>query len=82
MRERIEDLGRLAVLLDVVYDDPVWDLYHGRKKDFVEHFSGLSEESKEELLHNFIYGLESVKEKISGCSIIAYGRDELNEPIE
>ena len=34
MRERVEDLGRIVVLVDWTLNLDVWELYHGRKKDF------------------------------------------------
>lgn len=79
MRERVEDLGRISVMVDQVLNLDVWDLYHGRKKDFEEFFDSLDEERRSELLHNLIYGLDDVKEKLYEVSSIAEGTDRLNE---
>ena len=79
MRQRIEDLGRLAVLLDKALNLPVWELFHGRNKDFVEYFEGLEPEKKWDLLHDFIYGLDHLKDELNECLSIANGWDMLNE---
>ncbi len=82
MRERVEDLGRISVMIDVLLDAETWDLYGGRNKDFVEYFSGLEEERRDDLLHNLIYGLSNIKDKLYEIANIADGRDSLNEPSE
>jgi hypothetical protein len=80
MRERIEDLGRIAVLTDIILDLDFWDTYHGRNKDFVDHFRTLSEGMQDDLLHNLIYGIDGLKDKILNINSIAEGIDRLNEP--
>ena len=79
MRKRIEDLGRICVMIDDILDLDVWDLYSGRKKDFTEYFEDLCEQDRDDLLHNLIYGLEGVKDKLYKVSEIAEGTDRLNE---
>lgn len=77
---RLEDLGRIAVFSRNVLDLAVWDLYQGRKKDFVDYVETLEEEAKYDLLHALIYGLEEVKEGVCEICLIAEGLDRLNEP--
>jgi len=79
-RLRCEDLGRLAVLLERILELPIWELYHGRNKDFVEYFDSLDKEKQWDLLHDFIYGIDNVKDKILDCRSIALGTDDLNDP--
>jgi hypothetical protein len=79
MRERVEDLGRITVMVDQLLSLDVWDLYHGRKKDFEEFFRSLDEERQDDLLHKLIYGLDDVREKLCEISCIAEGTDRLNE---
>ena len=79
MRERVEDLGRIAVMVDQILSLDVWDIYHGRKKDFGVFFRELDEEKQSDLLHNLIHGLDGVKEKLYEVSSIAEGTDRLNE---
>ena len=81
-RERVEDLGRISVMIDVLLDAETWDLYGGRNKDFVDYFSNLEEATKDDLLHKLIYGLSNIKDKLYEIANIADGRDSLNEPPE
>jgi hypothetical protein len=80
MRERIEDLGRISVMIDVLLEAETWDLYGGRNKDFLDYFSELEEEKKDDLLHKLIYGLSNIKDKLYEISVIADGMDPLNDP--
>ena len=79
MRERVEDLGRICVLSDAILNLDVWDLFKGRNKDFVDEFRVMTDDDQDTLLHNFIYGLDSLKDKIEEISSIAEGNDRLNE---
>lgn len=69
-------------MVDEILDSEIWDIYPGRRKDFVDAFREMKEESQDELLHNFIYGLEGIKEKLYKISSVAEGTDRLNEPAE
>lgn len=80
MRERVEDLGRIAVMVDQILNLEIWDVYHGRRKDFIDIFRGLDEEKQDDLLHRLIYGLDGLKDKLQDISSIAEGTDRLNEP--
>lgn len=86
MRHRVEDLGRLAILLDHIVNQEVLDglfgLYNGRNKDFVEWFHSQSKEAQERLLHPLPYALETLKEKLYECIVIAEGLDDLNNLYE
>lgn len=81
MRERVEDLGRLAVMLRNLLDHRLFeeDFAPRRSKDYSEWFSQLSEDKKDDILHEWVYGLDTVKEKISEMLDIAEGTDPLNE---
>ena len=52
MRQRIEDLGRLAVLLKHLLDHQLFnkEFLPGRPKDYDEWFERLSEDKKDEVL--------------------------------
>lgn len=80
MRERVEDLGRIAVMMQEILDREFWDVYMGRNKDFVDYVNSIDAEKRDDLFHDFIYGLNSVKEKLGEICIIAEGFDRLNEP--
>lgn len=79
MRSRLEDLGRIAVLTDNILDMDLWEVYLGRNKDFVDYFGELADEKKDDLLHNLIYGIDRLKDKIYEINSIASGTDSLNE---
>lgn len=82
MRERVEDLGRISVMIDELLKRDIWDLYQGRNKDFADIFRTLHEEKQDDMLHNLIYGISDLKEKLYEISSIAEGTDRLNEPFE
>lgn len=81
MRERVEDLGRISVMIDMMLEAELWDIYAGRNKDFTDYFGGLDQEKQDDLLHNLIYGLSHVKDKLYEVASIADGRDSLNESL-
>jgi len=79
MRERVEDLGKISVLLDAILDHEIWDNRASiacRNKDFAEVFKTLDEETQEEFLHNLVYQLEELRDKIHECREIAYGEED------
>jgi len=78
-RERVEDLGRIAVMIDSLMEHEIWEVYMGRKKDFEEFFHNLDEEKQDNLLRSIIYGLETICEKLCEINSIAEGTDRLNE---
>jgi len=81
MRERIEDLGRLAVLLRNLLDHRIFesDFVPGRRKDYGEWFAQLSEDKKDDVLHEWVYGIDDIKDKLYEMLDIAEGTDPLNE---
>jgi len=81
MRQRIEDLGRLSILLRVLLDHDLFDkdLLPNRSKDYSAWFSHMSEEKKDEMIHSWIYGIEDIREQIHLMLEIADGEDHLNE---
>lgn len=77
-RERVEDLGRLLVLLDNLAEHQVFDNIPMGAKRFQEWFFSRSEQEKGDIIHSIGYGLQSLKEGILGCWEIAVGDDDLN----
>lgn len=78
MRHRIEDLGRLLILLEAIandsfFDDPI------RAKDFTEWFDARTPTEKEDVLHSLAYGKQRVHEQLAECILIARGQDDLQE---
>lgn len=81
-RERIEDLGRLAVHLDIILEKDVFNEIGCRAKDFAERFYEKDKESQEDLLRTLAYDLVDIKSELCDCRCIARGEDDLNEPAE
>lgn len=81
MRQRVEDLGRLAVMLRNLLDHKLFDRdsLPCRSKDYWEWFSQLSEDRKSEVLYSWVYGIESISESLCEMLDIAEGTDPLNE---
>ena len=82
MRERVEDLGRLAVLLDNLLEHKLFDESNlpRRCKDCHEWWEAMSEDKRDDALHSIIYGIDDVKDKICEAISIARGQDYLNDP--
>jgi hypothetical protein len=78
-RERLEDLGRIRVLLEKLSEHEIFNLHHGRNKDFYDWFSVKSEEDKEDFLNKVIYAISYIEEKLSECILIARGHDAITE---
>jgi hypothetical protein len=82
MRERIEDLGRLAVLLSNLLDHPLISdetIRPRRPKDYDEWFASLTDDQKDDVLRSWAYGIENIRDKIYDMLSIAEGTDQLNE---
>ncbi len=85
MRHRLEDLGRLAVLLrnlldHELFDEPRFRPY--RPKEYGEWFGSKTEDQRDDILRAWAYGLENMSEKLYDMLSIAEGTDPLNESIE
>ena len=85
MRERLEDLGRIAVLLDEALDMGVWTTKAAtdcRNKEIDSEFFTWNRATQEMLLRDLFYGLDDLRDKIIEISDIAYGEDTLNQEEE
>ena len=73
MRERVEDLGRIQVMISHLLDQDLFDMIsHVRKKDFLDDFSNKSEDERDTFI-------EDIQEKLYDILCIANGQDTLNE---
>lgn len=83
MRQRLEDLGRLAVLLRHLLDHELFAdegrLRPRRPKDYGEWFEPKTEDQKDDILRAWAYGIEDMSEKLYDMLSIAEGTDSLNE---
>ena len=78
MRQRVEDLGRICVLIDNLLDHELFEERPRRNKDYSEWFSEQSEEVRDEIIHNLVYRIDSVRDKLYEMQEIAEGNDLLN----
>lgn len=82
-RERIEDLGRLAVMLRHLLDHDLMNgdirFHPGRPKDCIEWFCQKTEDQKDDILTKWCYGFESIRDELYEMLSIAEGTDPLNE---
>lgn len=77
-RERLEDLGRIRVLLEYIGELNLFEIKPSsvRNKDFVDWFREQPEDNQDDILHNLIYRIDELNEKISECICIARGHDD------
>lgn len=80
MRQRIEDLGRLAVMLKELAQHEIFNDRPCRNKDYCDWFSKQSEEQRDDIIHSWVYQLDSLNEKLWEMVEIAEGNDILNKP--
>lgn len=74
-RSRVEDLGRLMVMLDQITDSALFSLQ--RAGEFVAFYK-----DSEDKLYDLHHEIELMKEKIYECLEIAQGEDRFNEEID
>lgn len=74
-RERLEDLGRIRVILENIETD-IFSFYSGRNKDFPEWFREQTEDRQYDILDNLIRGIAIFENKLSECIVIARGHDD------
>jgi hypothetical protein len=79
MRERVEDLGRIAVMIEGILDEEIFEIYSGRAKDFYEWFSSENSDRKADILYKIGYGLRNLSEKLHEVQAIAFGLDDMND---
>lgn len=82
MRQRLEDLGRIYVMIDNILELDVLEEPICRKKDYYDWFNDQSDEKKCDIIDKFVYGLEDVRFKLHDILAIAGGLDDMNNPPE
>lgn len=79
MRERIEDLGRISVMVSNLCETEIFELLGNRAKYACDmFFDERTDEQREEIIHKMAYGLEELHSKLYECLSIANGTDDLN----
>lgn len=82
MRQRVEDLGRLSVLIRNLLDHELFEdgiLQPRRPKDYAEWFESKTNEQKDDTLRAWAYGIENINNELHEMLAIAEGTDNLNE---
>lgn len=82
MRQRVEDLGRLSILIRNLLDNALFDnedLHPRRSKDYAEWFDSKTDDQKDDILRAWVYGMEDIGYKLHDMLSIAEGSDSLNE---
>jgi hypothetical protein len=79
MRNRLEDFGRILVMLNQVIESPLFSRKeHMRTKDFADYFFNWSADCQWEWVNRVAYEIEELKESLIQIANIAEGIDELN----
>lgn len=78
-RNRLEDIGRIMVLIDNLIENPVFEMYEGRAKDFIDYFESMEHEKRIDFADDMYRGLRNVHEKLYDIYTICKGEDQLNE---
>lgn len=78
MRERVEDLGRIAQIVEQMLGLDLFEEPRCKAKDFID-FVEDNEFFKETFLRKIPYSIEEVKDGLYRISCIAEGRDDLNQ---
>ena len=75
--ERVEDLGKISVMLKMALDHDMWEFKDtfGRDKDFAEIFMETDKEKQHDRLHSLAYNMSSLRELIFDAKMIAEGDD-------
>ena len=76
MKNRIEDLGRIRVLLESMLNDNLWDLYGQRTKDFEDWFIAKNIDEQRDIIHKMAYSISSYETKLYEILSIAKGDEE------
>lgn len=74
-KERVEDLGRLSVMIQNILKSDLFDHFN-RPKYAVDQFIALTQEQQHELIHTIAYGIEEVQHNLSDCLSIADGDED------
>lgn len=81
MRERVEDLGKLSILIKNILDHEIFNENNlpKRPKDTLNWFDSLTEDVKDQVLTNWSYGIKDLETKLYEILAIADGSEYLNE---
>lgn len=81
-RERVEDLGRISVMIRSLIDDIEELDKPGRPKDFEEWFESKTQEQKEKIISSWCYSNQDNLHRLYDILSIAEGTDDLNNILD
>lgn len=73
MRNRLEDLGKICILLENLMEKELFKAFDCRSKDSIEYFRNLPPEVQDELIRSLAYGIENVQSDLYRIQEIAEG---------
>lgn len=81
MRERIEDIGRILVLIKNLQEHQIFseEYLPSRSRDAEEWFDSLHEDKKYDVIRHFCYSLSDLSDKMFDIQMICEGTDYLND---
>ena len=79
MRERLEDIGRILEMVNNLMNEPVFDLWNQRPKDFFDWYTEQSDDRQCDILNDLAYGIQGISTKLGEIYTVASGQDFLNE---
>lgn len=74
-RNSLADLAKISLQLTNILDDPLWELYDVKTKDFSTWFLEHSVDKQEKILNDIAYKISSWQTKIYNTLSIAEGLD-------
>lgn len=83
VRERVEDLGRILVVLEKSHEFfDLLDRSHLKLDNFIDYYSNEDSEKNEERLCELYTYIRNMENIVSECILIARGHDDLNSTRE
>lgn len=81
MRHRLEDLGRLTVILDTLSDHDLFSDFEqfGKHHTFEQWLNKQDEEKRSDYLYTIMYQIRYIHDKLCECVCIGKGLDSLAE---
>jgi len=79
-RDRLEDLGRLAVIIDNILDHEIFTEERMMAADFENWFQSQSPEKRQSVLDRLARAIPEIEQKLEEAVKIAKGIDALNGP--
>ncbi len=77
-RDRLEDLGRLAVIIENILDHEIFREERMRAEQFSVWFENLSDEKQQHIINRIAFAIPQIEISLEMALEIAKGTDTLN----